>query len=150
MPDPMNFSALMAEVGKFQAGLSKVRAELTNPAQREILGKILSRLQTAKAEAQVTVPAALTTIKESIANTRKGIAAEQAKIPAKKAEVAELKAKLKKPKAPAAVPPKPEVKVDPALGGKLREELLGRYGKSLGLDDEALPERIKEAWQDWG
>ena len=149
MAGPEDFQTVMAEVGNFQAALGKIREHLRSAQGKEILGDMLGKIQTARADVEVEYPKAMTVIEESarsvIANAKK----RRAQQGQRQAEIAQKAAALQAAQQKAALPrPKPEVKVDPALGQRLRTELLERFAPHTGSDDSERG-KIREAWQDW-
>jgi hypothetical protein len=149
MAGPEDFQSVMAELGNFQAALENVRANLRSAKGQEILGDILDQLQTARADVEVEYPKAMNVIEESARSVIATAKQRRAQQGQRRAEIAQKAAAVQAAQQKAALPPpKPEVKVDPALGQKLRLELLQRFASQTG-DGNRDVDRIREAWQDW-
>lgn len=149
MAGPVDFQSVMADLGNFQAALGEIRANLRSAKGQEILGNILDQLQTTRADVEVKYPEAMNVIEESARSVIATTKQRRAQQGQRRAEIAQKAAAVQAAQQKAALPPaKPEVKVDPALGQKLRLELLRRFASQTGSGNPTV-NRIREAWQDW-
>lgn len=148
MPDPVNFDALMCDLGKFEQVMTEAQSTVSNARDRGMLSDLLTCMQDARAQVIETYPQAVSAIKASAEKSEAEIKAGMDAIDKRKKELEELLA-ARKDALPPSPPAKPEMKIDPALGQNLREELLGRYGKPEGPNGTAARRRIREAWEDW-
>jgi hypothetical protein len=145
----VDFQSVMAQLTDFQNALGKIHANLTNAKNKGILGDMLEKLQGARADVEIEYPKAMNLIDETARSVMTESQEALAKIEQKRAAFEQEKATTQAAKKQAPkLPPKPEVKVDPALGQKLRVELLQRFGPQTEHDDSAAS-RVREAWQDW-
>ncbi len=149
MAETLDFQSVMAELTNFQSAIGDIHTRLRSVKHKEILGDMLDKIQSARAEVEVEYPKAMNLIEDTARKVMAEAKQDLAKNEQKRAELDQKIAasKAAQPKAPK-LPSKPEVKVDPALGQRLRTELLERFGpqtESNGLN----PSKIREAWQDW-
>ncbi len=150
MPAPIDFGAIVSELANFQSEAAKMCATLKSAKQREVIGDMLTRLQSAKADVERLYPETMDFIEKDARNTIAEAESQQA-------EAAQLKEKLNtlaagQQAAASAAPkaaPKPPTPVDPGLGGRLREELLERFGPLANLNVQTLEDNVREVWQDW-
>src|SRR5262245_44762871 len=147
-PSPENVPNLWQCLDEFQSSMASIHASLSNPKEKEALGELLSRLQDTRKEAEKLVPQLVQDMYKE--NEKVKAWAEQA-LP----EIEKMQAELEEmtqaqPPLPESLvtPGAPELPIDPALGQKLRLELLELFG---GLGKDELPERrdMGEAWRDW-
>ncbi len=149
MEPPVDFQSVMAELTVFQNAIGDIHANLKNKKNKEILGDVLDRLQGARVEAEVEYPKAMDLIQSTAQQAKAEAEQALAQIDQKKAAVKQRMAEIQAAqKAAPAKPASPEAKVDPALGQKLRSELLERFGPRSDADHPGIG-RIREAWQDW-
>lgn len=149
MAGPVDFQTVMAEVGNFQAALGKIREHLRSAQGKEILGDMLDQIQSARANVEVEYPKAMKVIEDSARSVIADAKPRLAQQGQRRAAIAQKAAAMEAAQQKAALPPaKPEVKIDPALGQRLRTELLERFGPQTGAD-QVNQSKIREAWQDW-
>ena len=149
MAATVDFQSVMSELTDFQNALGRIHANLTNVKNKEILGDMLDKMSGARTEVEVEYPKAMNLIDETARTVKAESQAELAKLAEERAQREQEQATIEaaKPKAALSLP-KPEAKVDPALGLKLRAELLERFGPGNDSADVGR-NRIREAWQDW-
>lgn len=146
---PAGFSSVMADVDQFLSVLANAQVGLPEQRERDLMGVLLSRLQEARQAATEVIPKAMGNLQQCMEQYQ--VAAEKLK-----AEIREQQQKLADLEAsppvrvPGSTPPPPPVEpptIDPALGQKLREELLA---KLFGTTPPVAPPRPgKDIWQDW-
>ena len=140
------FSAILQELNKFQSTIGRVHQGLNNEKEQAILGELLTKIETARADAESAVPNAMAKIREVAMDVQKR-AEEQAK------KLADLQKQIeeRKKNPPQAPPPpaKPEVKFDPALGALLSQELLEHVAPRAVSQLPPQRQVIKEIWEDW-
>ncbi len=149
MEAPVDFQSVMAELTVFQNAIGDIHAKLKNKKNKEILGDVLDRLKSARADTEVEYPKAMDLIQSTAQQSKAKAEQALAQIAQKKAAIEQRQAEIQA--AQKAVPSKPalsEAKVDPALGQKLRSELLERFGQRTGAN-QSEASKIREAWQDW-
>ena len=148
MAAPVDFGSVMADLTVFQEAIGKIQAGLKNKTNKEILGDVLNRLQEARVEAEESFPKAMDLIVSTAQQAKAEAEQTLGQLAQTKAAVEQRTAQLQA--AQGAVPAKaapPEQPVDPALGQKLRVELLRQFGPSDTESDDSG--KIREAWQDW-
>lgn len=150
MAAPIDFQSVMAEVGNLQTAIAKIHGGLKNKKNKEILGDVLDQMTRARADVEIEYPKALAMVQET---ARRNLAKAQemrANLEQQKAACEQRQAEIQaaQKKAAEAKPAKPEAKVDPALGPKLRIELLQRFSAKVDTT-QSEARKIREAWQDW-
>ena len=149
MKDPVDFQDVMGELTDFQNAIGEIHSGLKNAKNKEILGSVLDSLQKARADVEVEYPKAMNMIDETAQRVRKEAKERLAEMQKQKAAAQKnaeaMQAKMGQPPKRT---PKSEIKVDPALGEKLRVELLERFQSSTE-DLGSHASKIREAWQDW-
>ncbi len=143
-----DFSSLMNDIQTYQQELVAIHEKITHPGEKEMMGKLISEIESARQRAEVIVPETLQQIQESgqcsAAQAKQQLADIQ---PQKKQLQAESAAATDAAATPPIAKPKPEVRVDPKLGPTLQLELLRRFGRPV--NGPAQVSTIKEAWEDW-
>lgn len=151
-----NFEELMGDVRKFQQALGQVHSTLTSPQDKDLLGDLMNRIETARQDVEKTYPQAVDAIKKSATDTQANMAqAEDVRaglekeIRAKADENAKKAASAPKPAEPRppSRPPVPDLKTEDNMGAKLRGELLHRFAD---IPPPHLEEEVdRDVWQDW-
>ncbi len=141
-----DFSSLMVDVEKCQAELVAVHEKLVRPEEKEMMGKLLKKIEAARKQAEQLVPDTLQQIRETAERNMAKAAQLQHELEQRKLQRKAAAAKL-----PVVTAPKKthsgQVRVDPKLGPTLRAELLQRFGLHSESSERTAP--IKEAWEDW-
>ncbi len=137
----------MTDVQKYQNELASLYEKITHPGEKEMMGKLMSKIENARIEAEKVVPETLRQIQDSARCSAAQAKQQLAEIEKRKKQMAAETAAADTVKMPPAAKPKQEVRVDPKLGPTLRLELLQRFAQHA--DGPARLSTIKEAWEDW-
>lgn len=145
---PAGTPSIWADLADFQAFMSEFHSKLTDPVQRETMGKALDELGKATAKAKVMVPDILKELKtgaEQLQTEAQGLAEE---LERRKQELAEKKAEVERQKQQEAAPPPPP-SVESDLSMTMAAELLQMFGivkQAAGEID--LQGSVASAWAD--
>lgn len=145
---PAGTRSIWADLADFQAFMSEFHSKLTDPVQRETMGKALDDLGKATAKARVMVPDILKELKtgaEQLQTEAQGLAEE---LERRKQELAEKKAEVERQKQQEATPPPPP-SVESDLSMTMAAELLQMFGivKQTGGEID-LQGSVASAWAD--
>lgn len=146
MPPPVEFHALMQEVGQFLGVMAQEHQSLPPGKERDLLGELLAHAKISHQAALDHVPEQLTAVKQQLEETVAKAGTLKAEAEARLAEVEAMAAKPPVPPKPPATPAAPPP-IDPALGAKLRDELLAAFFP--GTKPAPPPRTGKDIWQDW-
>ncbi|EAQ82355.1 hypothetical protein [Blastopirellula marina] len=152
------FPAALDKMDGFLSQATAINNTLTDAKQRELYGQALALAKKARLEMETAVPAAAKAIEETKQNAIAGMTKSRAGLPALKQRSQELKqtattaaAKVKQMQANMKkLPAKPSVKgikMPPAWGDQLKDELLNKFG-NLPSAPVSAP-RDAAIWADW-
>ncbi len=143
MPAP-SFDDFCSDFRQFRAMVGKVLETTKDGPLKQQLAEATKAMDERFNTALTVYPQTMASLQARKQAVIQKLQEQQAKLAAMQEQAQTVTAKPKAPKGPAA-PPK-LAPVDPALGSRLREELLARFGKPQ--DEEANP-AIREVWEDW-
>lgn len=145
---PGGTTSIWADLADFHAFMSDFQSKLTDPVQRETMGKALADLGKATDKARVMVPDILKELKtgaEQLQTEAQGLAEE---LERRQQELAEKKAEVEKQKQQPAEPPPPP-SVEPDLSATMAAELLQMFGiVKRGAGEIDLQGSVASAWAD--
>ncbi|UUO06642.1 hypothetical protein M4951_25275 [Blastopirellula sp. J2-11] len=152
------FASALSQMDTFLVKANAINSSLINSKQREIFGQALAMAKKARVEMETAVPAALQAIEQTKQKATNDLASLRAGVPALKQKQQEMKqtaqqasakmkeAKAKMKKAPVKASMK-GIKMPPAWGDQLKDELLNKFG-NLPSAPTAAP-RDAAIWDDW-
>ena len=143
MPQP-DFNQVCNQFRQFRAIVNQALAAPGDAAVKQQLQSVTATLDKTFAELQEAYPKAQAAIDEQLAGVHTSAQQTGSKLAGLKESIAAAEGQAAS--AAGAVPPIPPP--DTALGQKLREELLGRFGQGAANED-APPAADREIWQDW-
>jgi hypothetical protein len=135
-----DFNQVCNQFRQFRAILGQALAVPGDAGVKQQLEAVTATLDQNFAELQTAYPKALAAIEAQLADVKQSTHNTAAQLARLKETIAAVEA----PAAPVAAPAPP---VDPALGQKLREELLERFGRKVSGPPAMTADR--EIWQDW-
>jgi hypothetical protein len=141
MPDPKQLAAAIAT---FQEQIAKAQSLALNESRRKQLNELAGKFQEASAVVLAAYPSELAKLQQRQEATRNGAKAIMDKVAQLRQQTAEAK------KASKAPPPPPEPidqAIEPALGQKLRAELLELLGGAPHSMDGTAPGEKRESDQ---
>jgi hypothetical protein len=146
------FQDACKEFPAFRAAVVKARDLAADAGTRQQLDHLLNSLDQSYAEFQETFPRAVDEVQGRFQQARETAAQTQQTLAQAKEEIAKQKATAKTPPAEAASLPAPPplptmAPIDLAVGLRLRDELLKRFGGLRPRRDRSDEDR--EIWQDW-
>lgn len=139
-----DFNQVCSQFRQFRAIVNQALAAPGDAAVKQQLQSVTATLDKTFAELQEAYPKAQAAIDEQLAGVHKTAQQTSAKLAGLKDNIAAAAAQAAS--AAEALPPIPPP--DMALGQKLREELLERFGHGPA-DEDASPAADREIWQDW-
>ncbi|MFI4874778.1 MAG: hypothetical protein ACIALR_05555 [Blastopirellula sp. JB062] len=152
------FAGALSQMDTFLAKATAVSNTLVNPKQRELYSQALQLARKARLEMETAVPAALQSIAQTkekassdLTRLRSGVERlkqrqQEAKKVAQQAAAKMKAAQAEMKKAPVKASLK-AIKMPPAWGDQLKDELLGKFG-NLPSAPKAAP-RDAAIWDDW-
>lgn len=144
---PEGMPSIWSDLAGFQKFMSDFHAQLTDPVEREAMGKALADLDKATAKAHELVPGLLQEMKasaEQLQTEAQGLAGDLERA---KQEFAEKKAEAAKAQEMASTPPPPP-SVQPDLSKTMAAELLQMFGAVQPDSGEDLQGSVASAWVD--
>jgi hypothetical protein len=145
----LDLGDLFGDIDRLIAAADDTAKGLDQPGEKQLLSAVVEKLKLARKDAEEIVPAKLEELK-TLAESQAARAEElQAELDKMHNEMAERMAAMQaEVPTPPAASPAPEFMPDPALGARLRDELLRRFGPPTGT--EPPPFRPgKDIWEDW-
>jgi hypothetical protein len=139
-----DFNQVCNQFRQFRAILGQALAAPGDAAVKQQLQSVTATLDRNFAELQTAYPNALAAIDAQLAGVHQSAEKTTAQLSGLKEAIAVAEAQAAK--AVDASPP--PAAVDPALGQKLREELLERFGHPVSHEG-VPPSADREIWQDW-
>jgi uncharacterized protein YcaQ len=151
----VNFGEIFQNLDKLAATADKVTEQLTNPREKELLSAAVAKLKQLRQAAGTVVPEQVQKLRDmseqTLANAKKELAKAEARLEASRAAAASRAVAVVPPDVTPPAVPIPSVPVpaiDPALGERLRSELLAQLGVPTGAaNGTARPG--KDIWEDW-
>jgi hypothetical protein len=144
------FDDLFGHIDRIVRAAATTAERLPPSRERTLLAAVADKLKEARTDAATFVPAGLTAVKQE-AEQQLAVAqrlGEEATAARRDLMASAEAASAPRPAAPAPAPPPQPFVPDPALGGRLRDDLLGRFGPPAA---DAPPTRGpgKDIWEDW-
>lgn len=141
--DPKQVPNLWQSVGELQDFVTKVHGSLQDPKKKQLLGELLDKLKTARADAEAIVPQHVEEMQKDAQKLQAELEELQRQSQQARAEAdAHMNAVMEKQVVPPPAPPAvPDNKVELKSGGDLRKELLQAAGlpetatQKMGFDD---------------